>query len=34
LIDSGTGGMKNWVLGLILGAIAVMAYFSFIIKLW
>jgi len=26
--------MKNWVLGVILGAIAVMAYFSFMIKLW
>jgi len=26
--------MKNWVLGVILGAIAVMAYFSFIFKLW
>jgi len=26
--------MKNWVLGVILGAIAVMAYFSFMVKLW
>jgi len=26
--------MKNWVLGIILGAIALMAYFSLMIKLW